>query len=102
MSPEAVAAMIDEASDGVAFVEDGRYTYCNRAWGDLLGRPSAAFEGRSVFDDVHPDFRGAWSGGSTSRGAPRWSSASSGPTTPSRSSTCPRSGARAGASSPAT
>ncbi|MCA9551587.1 MAG: response regulator [Myxococcales bacterium] len=58
MSPEAVAAMIDEASDGVAFVEDGRYTYCNRAWGDLLGRPSAAFEGRSVFDDVHPDFQG--------------------------------------------
>jgi two-component system cell cycle sensor histidine kinase/response regulator CckA len=56
--PESVAAMIDDARDGVAFLEGGLYTYCNRAWAELLRRPHGGLVGRSVFEDVHPDFRG--------------------------------------------
>jgi PAS domain S-box-containing protein len=50
--------IIDRAHEGIWTTDTShRTTFANRRMGEILGEPSAALPGRSLFDFVHPDDR---------------------------------------------
>src|SRR5689334_2314243 len=57
-SPEASTALLDSLAEIVFHTDgEGRWTYLNRAWTDILGHAVDESLGRPFLDFIHPDER---------------------------------------------